>query len=530
MIADSVEILTSHPDDEHARQLSLRSVHGRYLIRLLDKYGDQVHEDIVPHGTRIELKVRHSVDMTEIVEMAKRWVVVPHCDVSLTVDDNAPICIGFTSPKAAVENYVKDMGISVDDSGGKGNRRIKIVEEEKDGITLAYALEWSEYFREWDFLEPSEGEDREMLLGTCVEGIRVEFTSPGYGSNSVVALADAKGSGAPKTNVARSGLESTVERDKMLSVIYEIYCNNVRKEIEELHRERSFSLTWAVQESRYLLRPLVQMDSGAVNRTLLLDQVKKLPLLLIEHDGQRRAMSPSDFERQESFWTIDCASFHSAEALLREMPGNASLSVLVNAFESEAFQIPRQPLLCGRNEYFDSSGKEVVAIKVFPEHRRVDLQWGAMASPPRWRTIPLDDSSSPRSVRRLRINQLRGFFHSSLQIAQSNVPIEGITDEIAIRASGTTYLLPGSPITSRVNNWLADLRSTSDHEYRDFRITLLTMLLDGSIAPPVDIASLRGYAASLDSRVNDEILSPEFVDFINTTSWKIFDPSAWRRE
>jgi molecular chaperone HtpG len=34
MVADSVEVVTVHPDDEKARRISLRSVHGKYLIRL----------------------------------------------------------------------------------------------------------------------------------------------------------------------------------------------------------------------------------------------------------------------------------------------------------------------------------------------------------------------------------------------------------------------------------------------------------------------------------------------------------------
>jgi hypothetical protein len=37
MVADTVEIISSSIDDPSARQISLRSVHGKYLIRLLDK-------------------------------------------------------------------------------------------------------------------------------------------------------------------------------------------------------------------------------------------------------------------------------------------------------------------------------------------------------------------------------------------------------------------------------------------------------------------------------------------------------------
>src|SRR5258705_13862694 len=56
MVADSVEITSCHPDDAEARQLSLRSVHGKYLIRLLPK--DSVEtKSLAPHGTRVKLRL-----------------------------------------------------------------------------------------------------------------------------------------------------------------------------------------------------------------------------------------------------------------------------------------------------------------------------------------------------------------------------------------------------------------------------------------------------------------------------------------
>ena len=50
MVADAVEITTIHPDEEKARQLSLRSVHGRYLVRLFEKDAPEV-KDIGSSGT-----------------------------------------------------------------------------------------------------------------------------------------------------------------------------------------------------------------------------------------------------------------------------------------------------------------------------------------------------------------------------------------------------------------------------------------------------------------------------------------------
>ena len=66
-----------------------------------------------------------------------------------------------------------------------------------------------------------KSDDRDsVLLGTCIEGIRVEFGTPGFEGDSIVAIANITGQGAPKTNVARSGIENTPERATMLQTIY----------------------------------------------------------------------------------------------------------------------------------------------------------------------------------------------------------------------------------------------------------------------------------------------------------------------
>lgn len=59
MIADTVEITTCSERADEARQISLRSVHGNYLIKLIKKSDPEIRE-VYPHGTKIVLKVRAS--------------------------------------------------------------------------------------------------------------------------------------------------------------------------------------------------------------------------------------------------------------------------------------------------------------------------------------------------------------------------------------------------------------------------------------------------------------------------------------
>lgn len=60
-----------------------------------------------------------------------------------------------------------------------------------------------------------------LPIGTCVEGIRVEFSTPGYKNTSILAIANIKNS-KYQTNVARSAIELDANNE-ILSDIYDVY-------------------------------------------------------------------------------------------------------------------------------------------------------------------------------------------------------------------------------------------------------------------------------------------------------------------
>lgn len=352
MIANEVEIITSHIDDEQARQLSLRSVHGRYLVKLLDKAGLPEPLKSCGEGTIIRLTVRPSIRMPDVLETAKLWVVFPPCDVLVSADGGPPTKIGFDSPKDAVQSYCDALNLSE-----REEKDIRFDQTQIDGITVGYAVRWNEFFREWSFIpvKPENSRDDDSTpqpLGICIEGIRVTFGTPGFEGHPIVAIANATGANAPKTNVVRTGLESTPQRDRALATIYRALANHVTKEIEELHAARSFSLTWAVQEAEILADPLWARDrSRPDDAGLLLGELARIPSLIVEEAGQRKAVSPANLSTSQSIWTIDCALFNSAETLLRELPGATSLSALSDSLLGGKLQLQSDPILCGFKPY-----------------------------------------------------------------------------------------------------------------------------------------------------------------------------------
>jgi molecular chaperone HtpG len=550
MIADSVDITTCHPDDAEARQLSLRSVHGRYLIRLLNKHTDEDAKRLGPHGTSVCLQLRPSAKLEDVVSTARAWIVIPGCDVTVAVDQNPPVRVGFQSPKEALAESLRFVGLTaVDDIEGPERGSIVIQERTVGCVTLAFAARWSEYYREWSLLpyQPPPHNPAPPLVGTCVEGIRVEFNTPGFLGPNIMALANATGPSAPKTNVARSGIEATMERDAMLRSLYSIYCEHVRNELEELHSKRLFSLTWATQESTYLMGPLVggpfQGKVQPVNPDILAEVIEGLPILLIERDGRRQATSLSQLKSESGFWTVSGPFFESAESLIREVRSSASLSAVASVLQTPEFELPAGPILCGlrssvwaREAVF--SNREVDWIAARKGQRRIDLRWAPTLAPPRWFALSNEIIKRAPEIWNNVVQALANFGdHTgivSLVVGRLPVKIDGLDDEVAVIEQGTAYLLSGSDFARYVVTQAEKEQETRLALLAVIAFSAMPLLRPRSRAVPVReaVRQLRGRLTTrmpgLGSQVEDTKLH-ELAELLEETNWKVFDDNAWTR-
>ena len=117
-----------------------------------------------------------------------------------------------------------------------------------------------------------------MPIGTCVEGIRVEFTTPGYKDSSILAIANIKNS-KYQTNVARSAIELDANSE-VLSDIYDVYRKYIQEQMNTLEK-LDYSKSWALSEGRYLMQPLVNSrysneHKEPVDETILIQRMAKI--------------------------------------------------------------------------------------------------------------------------------------------------------------------------------------------------------------------------------------------------------------
>jgi molecular chaperone HtpG len=255
MVADSLEIMTTETDDPQVRQISLRSLHGKYLIRLFEKRSLGQDNLLSSHGTSVRLKLRRAVETSELQAALRGWIIIPVCKVSFQVAGQAPVAIGYQSTSEALSAVLEGIGLSR--AGSK--ERFEVRQMRHDGFDMAYAMKWSDVFHEWELARFNPGEFAERVLDlppfscVCVQGVAVEFMTPGFRSGSLLAIANATGRSAPRTNVARTALENTNESAALYEFSYRVFREAINDEIHRLQHYEGLTLTKATNEIPFLL-------------------------------------------------------------------------------------------------------------------------------------------------------------------------------------------------------------------------------------------------------------------------------------
>lgn len=485
MVADDVSVVTNHVDEKQARQLSLRDVHGKYLVQLIDKQSVDLPGLLSSHGTSVRLKLRPSADLASVGETLAHWVVVPGCKVTLTIDGGEPLGIGAESTVAALRTQLieaKMAHVAEDGLRGRFDEAIEIRRHESPGLDVAYAVKWSKWIQEWSFLPIDVDADAEreqpIILGTCIGGIRVTEAAPGYRLGGIAAIANAYGPSAPRTNVARSAIERTVEYDDMLRNIYVAYADHVSTEMRQFEEQRASSLTGAAQEASYLVREISAPEVSS--RKLLKEVIRTLPAIVLEQEGDRRRVSLDHLAQFEQVVTIESTTVRSLETVLSTIRGAASVSLrnILDAVGAPDQLGPmNEPLLCSLNpgSYFSSlflEEWEVTALKTDQTSRTLHVDW-KMAKPGDRRWISVPNASrppvelSPLIQTIFRYSAVDSAVYDLLVAKPGAVVVEGITEGL-VRCQGRTLVLPDHP--------LLDIQLTSDDIPSEFRLWIMIWL------------------------------------------------------
>jgi molecular chaperone HtpG len=541
MISDEVEITTSSTEELQARKMSLRSVHGRYLVRLLDKQTDLDAAKLGAHGTRVRLKVRQTARFDDVLNQVRQWIVIPKCKVTVSVDGAAPTPVGHSSAGGAVEAFLAASGRMA--IGTLGRPLYKVVTKKADGVELAYAVQWSEYFRDWSVAWFTDRRETNAPPPcTCIEGIAVEFLTPGMLDRSIVAVANATGKGAPKTNVARSSLEATPERNALYSGIYGLYLEHVEDEIKRLIADEGFSLTWSVNSATSLVPGVGYGSSaGPVRPDLFRERTKELPICIVEENGTRNNVKFTDLLRRKHFWTVDCQLFRSAETVLGEAAGNATVSGILGALGDSKQILPEGVVL--HNIARGMSLSQIVEdefapseIRAMPNLRRIDVKWSTGMND-NWLRLSrhLDNLEARggrkyRDIQRYVADKLRSGARGSLWLCGGGVTFQGIQSYAGVASSGRLFMRDGIELT----RFFRELAKAPTGDEQSF----VTLLVFSQLAIKVlddGRQNAAGYVSSWMKKEFSETFSipttatEQFISVLESGPTAIFDTSVWRK-
>lgn len=546
MVADNVQIVTFHQDEVLGRRISLRSVHGKYLILLLEKETSDEYREIGPHGTKIVLKMRASAKRVDVLETLQRWILFPRCMVTAKIDDSPPQRVGFSSPKEAIEAFISNA------EHGLKPELIEVHEKQLPGATLAFATSYNPHFRDRSFVQFTDSMNQRTKLhapmGICVEGIRVEFGTPGISvrnRSSILSIVNCIGNDAPKTNVARSALESETDRAVLYEKVFDSYLAQVEEEILRLQKNEKFSLSYAVEQFPFIAGPLYA-NMGQQKEAP--DRFKDFPMFLMEDDVGRRSVSISELNSMGGFWTAESSSIHSLIELLTDTPADVTCKNVAKFSKFKGAPLPSGNLVT--NVSYSSivhslmeSRFEISDLHAYVNDRRIDAKWSPTDSVnPGWLNArDIEVNASPEIIQSLRnyrrVREERRLARGQgvgLRIPLRDCKVAGLENYFSVLVRGAPRLLPGTPIASFLAavDFKTDISRTL--EFLIF-VDALSICFDhprseGTVLKSEIEYSLKELTARFDEATNFDSIG--FLNAVSETTKRlaIFNPWSWRRD
>ncbi|MFI5409076.1 ATP-binding protein [Kaistia sp. UC242_56] len=367
MVADEIEILTSHPSDDVARRISINGPSGTYLIKLVDKKTLATTFNGANHGTSITLTIRANSRQIRLVPELKYWFGFPGCRLTASEQSQGETSIGHSHPFDMLQEGLKRYFDQ--DSASSKYFTYEVIKGDEPGLfQAAYIVRTSKYSGRQFIVRASEMSRRTSELsdvatraGIFLQGVRVESGSAGFRGDGPLAIVNGIGRGVPRTNVARSGIEQGDAQRRFFSAIYGLYIKFARERTRESQGGTIASITRDGRNAFYAYR---QFDmSQAADPELLQAALDGEKAIVIEEGGKRRLASREEFITNELFVTVDSPFFRNAEALIEKLPHSKSLNDIIKALELADAPLPEGVLLCAPSLHLDSREMETLTIE-----------------------------------------------------------------------------------------------------------------------------------------------------------------------
>jgi molecular chaperone HtpG len=361
MISDDIEIITCKAGVGY--RIRLTSVQSDYLLKKIDP-SDSLLKGIEPHGTRITVKIRSSVEFKEksMIDIVRYWIVLPECDVYFCEENKPPELIGFKTAAEALQYYHKK---SIDDDNYSFTNystevRSTLLSTEKGKYEFAYKVKKG-FTPEWRFAD-AYVRDAPVV---CIEGIRADNSLPGFSgfsrpfmdpdidyefegrSVSLCTLLSVRGNKDFRTTVSRSSLEKDQEYVRVGKICADFFMKHMVDEISRIAQMAGFPLSRASSAGQWIYKSIVRIvDEKTV--AYLNDEYVKVPIIVIEKikaedeppQVSRELISSKGLDQVYDFWTIESRLVSYLGTISRDLGKELSLNEFLGTLAPE-FRDPR---------------------------------------------------------------------------------------------------------------------------------------------------------------------------------------------
>lgn len=528
MIADNIDIQTSNEQEKEVNVIAIRNVDGKYLLKKIAKQNTDPR--IRNHGTVITLHVRENIDMSDMIKNLEKWILLPGCKVEAYYDDKKTE-IGFISPKCALEAYLKNS------ERFSNSDNYKVVEDSLDGIKIAYILYYNSYLKEWNLCSLKDLFFNEAIppIGTCIEGIRVEFNTPGFESKNVIALADIR-NGSNHINVARSSIEWDDRNNNLLSIIYKLYSRQIQEQLSQL-QNKGFSDDWVASEADFLTKNILEYNINfrrhiseeglkPINEKVLMKEIDQIKCIMVEDKTSRELKSAYDIQQLSEISIIDSKMINAAEILLKEVKSSSGLRNIITTIDKDTVLLKNDgDIFCDYNprsiiHNSALNGKQIKSIEVNKPQRIISLVYSSTVTS--WKQFKTDSHI--------------------INIPEEKFEISGIEDEIGVKIDKRIFLSFSNPITEYILKEMPKFKiSGSSEEAYLFKIFLNNIFKDSILG--VHLKKGNDKTKTLDSLLDKEHINmrsdyeklwqkidkQEFAELLLSQKFILYSTSDWYR-
>ena len=331
MISDDVDIYTLSVKKTRCLHLMIRKLNGEYLMR------DDADPSVIyerRHGTKIVLKVRPDVDLSDLEAQIKQWIVLPYGEVILKIDNGEPVSIGYKDTEDVIRACCASLeNIKLD---GK-DFKIDTIKAPEIGLNMSCLKRRNPYTGLWSIWYQSNGERSKLSGGgVCIDGIRVTQDVPRADGDESLIVVNCAGNLAPRTNVARNDIEAGEALEKLYQILYAKYLQMYVEQAQVL--QQGNSSIWAFKEINFYIDVFCdRLRRAKLYKKDILQKALCDTRCCVFDDGNQISVK-SVVEFPEVLYTIDSVSYSASVSLLQDIKNSIKTPIaLLYELADESF-------------------------------------------------------------------------------------------------------------------------------------------------------------------------------------------------